>query len=139
MDQYLSTVIIALITGVFSVITLIIQKKQDKVINKIDEKTLFIDREKNIKKKLNAKQEEKEGLMQEMMILILDSNIELIKNVDASNDIKESLEVYIKYAEDLKSRLSNIKNDIEAINKEYSMMLELTAEAMKEISAQQKE
>ena len=37
------------------------------------------------------------------------------------------------------SRLSNIKNDIEAINKEYSMMLELTAEAMKEISAQQKE
>ena len=85
MDQYLSTVIIALITGVFSVITLIIQKKQDKVINKIDEKTLFIDREKNIKKKLNAKQEEKEGLMQEMMILILDSNIELIKNVDASN------------------------------------------------------
>lgn len=139
MDQYLSTVIIALITGVFSVITLIIQKKQDKVINKIDEKTLFIDREKNIKKKLNAKQEEKEGLMQEMMILILDSNIELIKNVDASNDIKESLEVYIKYAEDLKSRLSNIKNDIEAINKEYSMMLELTAEAMKEISAQQKD
>ena len=52
MDQYLSTVIIAIITGVFSVITLLIQKKQDKVISKIDEQTLFIEREKALKQKL---------------------------------------------------------------------------------------
>jgi len=50
-DQYLSTVIIAIITGVFSVITLLIQKKQDKVISKIDEQTLFIEREKALKQK----------------------------------------------------------------------------------------
>ena len=36
MDQALSAVIIAVITGAFSVLTLIIQKRQDKVIKKID-------------------------------------------------------------------------------------------------------
>ena len=56
MDQYLSTVIIAIITGVFSVITLIIQKKQDRVINKIDEQTMFIEKEKALKQKLTKKE-----------------------------------------------------------------------------------
>ena len=49
MDQYLSTVIVAVITGIFSIITLIIQKRQDKVINKIDEQTMFIEKERKLK------------------------------------------------------------------------------------------
>jgi hypothetical protein len=60
MDQYLSTVIIALITGVFSVITLIIQKKQDHIVSKIDEQTSFIEKEKALKQKL-----EKDGIIKD--------------------------------------------------------------------------
>ena len=56
MDQYLSTVIISIITGIFSLITLLIQKKQDKVISKIDNQTVFIEREKMLKQKLLKKQ-----------------------------------------------------------------------------------
>ena len=36
MDQYLSAVIIALITGVFSVITVLLQKKNNEIIDKIE-------------------------------------------------------------------------------------------------------
>jgi len=55
MNEWTSAVIIALITSVFSVITLIIQKRQDKVINKIDEQSTFIEKEKKLKQKLSKK------------------------------------------------------------------------------------
>ena len=132
MDQYLSTVIIALITGIFSIITLIIQKKQDKVISKIDEQTTFIDREKSLKQKLAQKEKDRDSLMQEMMVLILDTNIYILKNTD----IKES-DIPIKDVYDesnkLKERFKSLNEEIEEINDQYSLVLDLTTELQKEL------
>lgn len=137
MDQYLSTVIIALITGIFSIITLIIQKKQDKVISKIDEQTTFIDREKSLKQKLAKKEKERESLIEQMMILILDTNIHILSNTDISNS-KISINDIYKNSENLKKEFNNINEEIDEINNEYALVLDITSEFQKEIERKKK-
>ena len=134
MDQYLSTVIIALITGVFSIITVIIQKKQDKVIRKIDEQAVFIDREKTLKQRLSKKEKEQESLMHDVIILILDTNINILLNTNNSNIPIDDI---CKKSEVLKEQLENITNEIEDINNEYSLVLDITNEVQKEFNQSQ--
>jgi len=124
-DQYLSTVIIALITGIFSVITLIIQKKQDKVIGKIDEQTSLIDREKKLKQRLASKEKEREMLIQEMMILILDTNIHILKNTNIISE-KDLIDEVYKTTDELKKKFKAISEEIEEINNEYNIVLDIS-------------
>lgn len=124
MDQYLSTVIIAIITGVFSVITLMIQKKQDKVITKIDEQTRFIEKEKELKRKLSQKEREKDELMNKIMLLILDTNIFILKNTNVTENISN---VY-KISKELKKQYDEISAEIQKIKTEYEMILNITSE-----------
>ena len=132
MDQYLSAIIIAVITGVFSIITIIIQKKQDKVISKIDEQSSFIDREKTLKQKLIKKEKEREALIQKMMVLILDTNLYILKNTNVGDGKLSVDEVFIT-SDTLKKRFDEVANEIEEINKEYSVVLDLTTQFQKEI------
>ena len=132
MDQYLSTVIIALITGVFSVITMIIQKKQDRVITKIDEKTSFIEKEKSLRQKLNQKEKEREEIIHAIMILILDTNLFILRNTQVGGDIHINDDVF-KASDDLKSQFDSVTKSINDITKEYEMVLDMTSEFQKEI------
>lgn len=132
MDQYLSTVIIAVITGVFSVITLLIQKKQDKVVSKIDEQTLFIAQEKEIKKKINKKEAEREVLIHEIMILILDTNIHILRNTHAVGESSTSSEEVMKTSEILKERFNTASDEIDELTKQYELILNLSEEYEKE-------
>lgn len=135
MDQYLSTVIIALITGIFSVVTLVIQKKQDKVINKIDEQTLFIEKEKSLRQKLTQKEKDRESIIHEMMILILDTNLYILKNsqIAGGGTILELDEDVFKTSDNLKEKFAQVSDDIEQISKEYEMVLDMTAEFQREV------
>lgn len=133
MDQYLSTVVIALITGIFSIVTLIIQKKQDKVINKIDEQTLFIEKEKALRQKLTQKEKDRESIIHEIMILILDTNLYILKNsqiADGGNMLDEDV---FKISDSLKEKFAQVSDDIEQIAKEYEMVLDMTAEFQREV------
>lgn len=132
MDQYLSTVIIAVITGVFSVITLLIQKKQDKVVSKIDEQTLFIAQEKEIKKKINKKEAERELLIHEIMILILDTNIHILKNIHTAGESSTPSDEVMKTSEILKERFNTASDEIDELTKQYELILNLSEEYEKE-------
>lgn len=132
MDQYLSTVIIAMITGVFSVITIIIQKKQDKVINKIDEQTLFIEREKNLRQQLAQKEKEREAIIHAIMILILDTNLYILNNSDMSGGAELNGDVF-SISEKLKTQYNSINDDIDDISKEYEVVINMTEEFQKEL------
>lgn len=128
MDQYLSTVIIALITGVFSVITLVIQKKQDKVINKIDEHTAFIEKEKGLKQKLVEKEKERTAIINNMIILILDIVITFTKNYQEKNNSKLIDDNYFTESENLKKKFDKITEEIEDTTREYDIVLEMTSQ-----------
>lgn len=137
MDQYLSTVIIAVITGIFSIITLIIQKKQDKVISKIDEQTTFIDREKTLKQKLAQKEKEREQIIEEIMVLTLDTNLCILKNTNIG-DQEKPIDDILEHSKDLKEKFKTINVEIEEINKEYNLVVDLTTEFQKEFEQNNK-
>lgn len=126
MDQYLSTVIIAAMTGIFSIITLIIQKRQDKIINKIDEQTMFIEKEKGLKQKLIQKEKERESVIQEIMILILDTNLHILNNTQIAGATVVDQTVFNR-SEDLKQRFSDVSISIKEITKEYEMVLDMNS------------
>lgn len=127
MDQYLSTVIIAIITGVFSVITLIIQKKQDRVINKIDEQTMFIEKEKALKQKLTKKEKEREEVIHDIILLILETNMAILKNdQEVNNTVIESR--VVEKSSQLKEKYNTITEEIEGITREYNVVMEMTSQ-----------
>ena len=128
MDQYLSTVIIALITGIFSIITLLIQSKQEKVVNKINEQATFLEKEKILKQGLHNKESEQDKLMDEIMLLILDTNLSILHNTTTED---QSLEVINDRYNELKARFNEITEDIQKINKEYEMLLDISKELNK--------
>lgn len=130
MDQYLSTVIIAVITGVFSVITLILQKKQDKVINKIDEQTMFIEKEKSLKQKITQKEKECENIIHEIMLLILETNMAILKNTQDPSIIDQEV---FDNSEKLKNRFAEITKDIQELTKEYSIIMDVSNEFNREM------
>lgn len=125
MDQYLSAVIIAAITGVFSVITLFIQKKQESVINKIDEQTVFIEKEKVLKQKLTKKEAEKDEMMNQIMILILETNLHILRNTRIAGATIPNDEVF-ELSEELKSQFNKLTEEIQSLDKEYNMLLDLS-------------
>lgn len=132
MDPNLSTVVIALITGVFSVITMIIQHKQDKVINKIDEQTNFLQKEKVLKQKLIQMEKEKDGIVQDIMTLTLDSNLIIMEAMPEefkTEKYKEVKERCLKAEE----RLNEISDNLDSISREYDLVLTMSAEFQKEL------
>ena len=137
MDQYLSTVIIAVITGIFSIITLIIQKKQDKVISKIDEQTTFIDREKALKQKLAQKEKERERIIEEIMVLTLDTNLCILENTNIG-DQEQPIDDILDHSNTLKKEFEIISKEIAEIDKEYHLVLDITTEFQKEFDQNNK-
>lgn len=130
MDQYLSTVIIALISGVFSLITLVINKKQDKVINDIDEQNMIIKKERELKKKLTQKEKEREKIVQEIMLLILDTNMSILKT--QSTDTLELFTDAFNTSKELKSKYDDICKSIEELQEKYDMVLDMTSQFKRE-------
>ena len=116
MDQYLSAVIITIITGIFSIITLKMQKKQDKVIDKIDQQTAFIEKEKSLKQKLTAKEKECESLIHGIMLMILDTNMYVVLNI--AGDDKQYVEGINVTVTDMREKFNHILNEIADIRKE---------------------
>ena len=132
MDPNLSTIIIAVITGIFSLITMIIQHRQDKVINKIDEQTNFLQKEKLLKQKLIQTEKEKEGIVQDIMTLILDSNLivmDTIPNEFKTDKFNEVRDRCVKAEE----RLIEIRETLDSISREYDLVLSMSEEFQKEL------
>jgi tRNA/tmRNA/rRNA uracil-C5-methylase (TrmA/RlmC/RlmD family) len=125
MDKYLSTVIISIITGVFSIITLLIQKKQDNVINKIDEQTTFLERERDLKQKLADKEKERENIIYDMIILTLETNMTLLSNYEELSGTTLNQELY-KKSKELKEKFDRINSEIANITREYEIVIEMS-------------
>lgn len=124
MDQGLSAVIIAIITGVFGVITLLIQRKQTKDISKIDQQANIIKKEKKLKNELAKSKENLEATMHQIMILILDTNLDIMKMNHSTEE--SSINDMIYEAEKLKDQFNLILGEIKEINHKYDTLLELT-------------
>ena len=105
MDPNVATIIVAVFTGIFSVITLLIQKDQRKLLNKIDEQTVFMEKEKAIKQRISELNRQRDIYIQEMTLLKLDAILRVVlsdpcaaqANID--DIISKTSEIESKYIE----------------------------------------
>lgn len=132
MDQWTSAIIVAFISGIFSIATLIVQKRQDKVVDKIDKQTSFMSTEKDIRKRLSEKEQDREHLMQEVMILVLDTNMAILKN-NPGAETASSIEDTVQKCNSLKQRYLEITKDIRELTHEYNMALEMSTHFQEEL------
>ena len=126
MDENLSTVIVAAMTGIFSIITLLIRKKDSSVIDKINQQQSFFEREKKLKQELDAKEKILKKIFQDLDLLLVDTNIELIKlhsEVDS-----ETLNKLHQQHMEIKNKIITITNEIDDITKEYQIVILMTEE-----------
>lgn len=143
MNQYIAEVIVCIITGAFTILSLVIQKKQDKVVDKIDKKIMFSEKERSLRQQLTNLSKERESIIHDMMILIMDTNLELLRAIELTSEVTlvgtASSNVY-NQARLLKEKFEKTNDQIEAINKEYNLVVEMSREAEKELKKlQQKE
>ncbi len=132
MDQHFAEIIVVLITGIFSILSIIVQKRQDKIVSSIDKKAIFLEKERALKKRMDDLSRKREMIIHEMMILILDSNLELMKSVESSKDSSFHDQIY-NNANILKDSFEDTNQQIENINKEYQIVIDMAKEAQLEI------
>ena len=126
MDENLSTVIVAAMTGIFSIITLLIRKKDSGVIDKINQQQSFFEREKKLKQELETKEKILKKIFQDLDLLLVDTNIELIK---LHNEVdSETLNKLHQQHVEIKNKIINITNEIDDITKEYQIVILMTEE-----------
>ena len=132
MDQYLSGIIVTVLTGIFSVITLLINKDTHKITDKIDEQHNIFDREAEVKAKINEKEKEREMCINDIMMLILDTNISILKSEQFEGHIKINSEVFDQSTQ-LHEKFDLLTKEIDDLNKEYAIVIEMTSEFKNEI------
>ena len=111
MSPELATVIVSVIGLIGTIVTALISKRQKAIKATVDKQNIFINKEKGIRQKLNQKQKEKEDTIHEVMIMILDTNIAILRN-NQDNDNLENNEIYQK-SEKLKKRFADISDSME--------------------------
>ena len=126
MDENLSTVIVAAMTGIFSIITLLIRKKDSGVIDKINQQQSFFEREKKLKQELDTKEKILKKIFQDLDLLLVDTNIELIK---LHNEVdSETLNKLHQQHVEIKNKIINITIETDDITKEYQIVILMTEE-----------
>jgi len=129
MDPTIATVLITVITGVFSVITVKIQKNQSQLIKKIDEQTIFIDKEKALRQKLVQAEKKRDSIIEQMTILSMRINIHL---VNALHEVDERIVRDLKQTSvELESSYKEASDTIKDISKEYDLLINMSNEFQK--------
>lgn len=132
MDQHFAEIVVVLITGAFSILSIIVQKRQDKIVSSIDKKTVFMEKERELRKRIDNLSREREDIIHNMMILILDSNLELMRALESSKDSSLHSQLY-ENAKSLKESFEKTTEKLEDINKEYQIVNDMAKEAQAEI------
>lgn len=123
MSPEIATVIVALIGLMGTLITTVMTKHQKAIKETVEKQNIFIEKEKGIRQKLNEKQKEKEDIIHEVMILILETNMAILRNTQGAEGVDE--EVFRKSME-LENKFVEISNALDDIYREYELILEMT-------------
>lgn len=123
MSPEIATVIVALIGLMGTLITTVMTRHQKAIKETVEKQNIFIEKEKGIRQKLNEKQKEKEDIIHEVMILILETNMAILRNTQGAEGVDE--EVFRKSME-LENKFVEISNALDDIYREYELILEMT-------------
>ena len=123
MDANLTTIIVAVFTGVFSIITLLIQKDQRKLLNKIDEQTVFMEKEKVIKQRISELNRQRDIYIQEMTLLKLDAILRVVLSDPCAS--QANIDDIITKTSEIEDKYNDVIEDIDDANKEYALIINM--------------
>ena len=127
--ENITVVLIAIITVVFTIAIIIINKSQSKLIGKIDEQSIFIEQEKDITKRLNAAYKKRDVVIEKMTMLNMKINVIVLSCINTDEhklsdgvikDLKDT-------ARELEESYMAAMKEIEEINNEHDMLINVTS------------
>lgn len=117
----ISSIIVAIVSGVFSVLVIILQKSNSKVDVHIKEQNKFLAHSSQLTNKLVEDRKHLDTLNRKMLKLILDTNLAIL---EGNKDV-DAIDAAIKESIDLKSDLDAILVEIAELEKEKHMIEEV--------------
>lgn len=125
MNEYTSAIVVAIITGVFSVIAIIIQRKQDKVLKDIDEKSKIIEQDRRLRQQINLEEKNLQLVTYEMVKLMIDCTMNVLINCANVQDptVKDQ---YIQTANELKAKYKVIREKLDDLYTQNEVIRKLT-------------
>lgn len=125
MNEYTSAIVVAIITGVFSVIAIIIQRKQDKVLKDIDEKSKIIEQDRKLRQQINLEEKNLQLVTYEMVKLMIDCTMNVLINCANVQDptVKDQ---YIQTANELKAKYKVIREKLDDLYTQNEVIRKLT-------------
>lgn len=130
MYEFLAAVIVAVITGTFSVVTLLIQKHQSKIINRIDNQTSIMQKEKDLREELRHMEEQRSEIIQRAIMLMLEATTMVITHLDETSEISSDI---VKEFSKINESYQTLTKDIEDMNDEYKIVLDASRELKQEL------
>lgn len=125
MNEYTSAIVVAIITGVFSVIAIIIQRKQDKVLKDIDEKSKIIEQDRKLRQQINLEEKNLQLVTYEMIKLMIDCTMNVLINCANVQD-PTAKDQYIQAANELKAKYKVIREKLDDLYTQNEVIRKLT-------------
>lgn len=133
-NEHFATIIVSIVTGIVSIVTIWIQKNNSKIIKTINKQTSFMEKENELKSKIDMVKQEMEKTIYNIQMLILDTNIEVLNGTTDSEEIK----LLSEKAVELKQNLNKYNEEFEELMKEYNMVLEYNKMLQSELESSSK-
>jgi hypothetical protein len=123
MDQNVAAIIVAIFTGIFSIITLLIQKDQRKLLSKIDEQTVFMEKEKAIKQRISELNRQRDIYIQEMTLLKLDAILRVVLSDPCA--VQANIDDIVTKTSEIETKYKDVLEEIIDANKEYELIINM--------------
>lgn len=110
-----TTIIVTIVTGIFSLFTIILQRKNNKDVEHIEEKGKIIQKKNELLSELTKMKDDANMLYQERNQLILITNIHALKKDISPEQLKE----YDDLSKEISNKIKCIHNDINDKRNEF--------------------
>ena len=123
MDVNIATIIITLITGIFSIITIKIQKTEGSMMNKIDEHTVFIKKEKAMKQKLVNAEKKRDVIIEQITLFSMRINTHILLSIKGID--QKVLSDFKQTSIELENSYKDVSEYIKTTSNEYELLVDI--------------
>ena len=118
--EYLAQIILAIIAAVTTILTVILQRKQDDITDKIDQSNNLLKHKQDVENQIDLIALKHQSVLDKILLFILDININISKKleIEVSDSLKNEVDDNINIIKDLSKQYDEL-------NKKYSVLMDL--------------
>lgn len=131
MDINLTTVLVSIITGIVSLMTLKIQKTEGILNDKMEDQSVFMEKEKVLRQKLVEAEKKRNSIIEQMALYSMQINLILLLSIKSIDEgVVDNIQ---KTIEDFESSYKEISEYINRTSQEYDMLIDVLNRMQEEI------